>query len=89
MNPCRCFFERFNERLRGEGLCKKCDASRVQRSITNGRVPVPGHENNRYGNSIRPETMPELDARSIIQVDVENDADRTFKIGVVLKSLCR
>jgi hypothetical protein len=33
------------------------------------------------GTEIPPalETMPELDARSIVQVDVENDADRTVQ----------
>ena len=31
--------------------------------------------------------MPQLDARSVRQVDVENDAGRSIEIGVALKSL--
>lgn len=33
--------------------------------------------------------MPEIDARSVGQVDVKNDANRLFKISMVFKSVCR
>ena len=58
--PCQCF-ERLDERLRGERLCKKCDASRSQRSFANGRVLIPGNEDNRHGNACGFETMSQLD----------------------------
>ena len=35
------------------------------------------------------ETPPEFDARSIFQIDVEDDTSRNFKIGVMFKGLCR
>ena len=44
--PCRCFLERLDERLRGERLCKKGDASRGQRSLANGRGLIPGDVDN-------------------------------------------
>jgi hypothetical protein len=31
--------------------------------------------------------MPQLDARSIVQVDVENDADCSIEIGVTFESM--
>jgi hypothetical protein len=35
------------------------------------------------------ETLPQLDTRSVVQVDVENDTSRRVEIGVVFKGLCR
>jgi CheY-like chemotaxis protein len=44
--------ERLNERLGGEGLCKKCDASRGQRNLANGRVLVCSNVDNRQGKAV-------------------------------------
>jgi hypothetical protein len=61
--PCQCF-ERLDERLRGERLCKKCDASRGQRSFANGRVLIPGNVHNRHGNACGFETIVEANSKS-------------------------
>ena len=58
--PCRCF-ERLDERLRGERLCNKCDASRGQRSLANGRGLIPGDVDNGQGNACGFETMSQFD----------------------------
>ena len=55
----------------------------------NDRVRIPGHVDNRHGNARSFETIPQVDARSVVQVDVENDASRSFKINLILKRLCR
>jgi len=54
--------KRLNQLLRGERLDKKREASRVQRSLANGRVPVSGYVNHRHGNPSGFEMMPQLDA---------------------------
>jgi hypothetical protein len=41
------------------------------------------------GTQIPAETMHQLNAGSVVQVDVENDADHLFEISVVLESLYR
>ena len=61
--PCRRF-ERLDERLRGERLYKKCDASRGQRSFANGRVFIPGNVDNRHGNACGFETIVEANSKS-------------------------
>jgi hypothetical protein len=40
------------------------------------------YKDDRYGNASRVEAIPQFDARTIVQVDVENDANRAFEIGV-------
>jgi hypothetical protein len=47
------------------------------------------HVDHRHGNPCGFETLPQLDTRSVVQVDVENDTSRRVEIGVVFKGLCR
>ena len=63
-------FERFNQCLLGERLCKKRDAPRLQRGRANGRVFISGNVNDRHGNAISLKLTPPIDARSVLQVDV-------------------
>ena len=47
------------------------------------------HVDDRDGYPFSLEMMPQLDARSIVQVYIEDDANRLFEIGVAFESLCR
>ena len=87
--PSRCLLDRLDQRLCRERLCEIGEASGFQRSHPDGRIIVRGDVDNGHGNARRFETMPQVDAGFIVQVDVEDDAKRFFEIVVVLKGLGR
>jgi hypothetical protein len=61
----------------------------LKRSRAGDWVIVSGYKDDRYGNASRVEAIPQFDARTIVQVDVENDANRPFEIGVCFENLHR
>jgi hypothetical protein len=55
-------------------------------SLANGKVVVARYVDDGHRNAISLETLPQLDPRSILQVDVEDDASRALEIGVTFES---
>jgi hypothetical protein len=85
----RCSLERLDQRIRGERLCEIGEAPGLKRGHANGRVVLRGHVDDRHRNPRSFETMSQLDARSILQIEVENDANRVFEIVVIFESIRR
>jgi hypothetical protein len=81
--------DRLPQRLGREWLGEIGEATRLKRSRANGRAVVPSHVDDRHRIASRFETVPQLDARSIAQVDVEKDAKRVPEIAVAFESVRR
>ena len=88
-SPGRRLLERLDQRPRRERLCEIGDASGFHRGHANGGVVVRGDVDDRHGNSRSLETVPQFDPGLVVQVDIENDANRRFEIVVILKRLRR
>ena len=58
------------------------------RGLAHGGIVISRHVDDRHGNAPRLETIPELDARSIAQVHVQDDAGRAVEIVVLLERFC-
>jgi len=59
------------------------EASAASRTVG---VVVARYIDDGHRNAISFETLPQLDPRSILQVDVEDDASRVLEIGVTFES---
>jgi hypothetical protein len=58
----------------------------LQRSLANNRVVVSSHVDDRNGNVSCPKTVPQFDAGTIAQIDVDKDASSVCEIAVVCES---
>ena len=81
----RGLFNRLDQGLRPERLCKIGNAAGFDCGHVNSGTVIGGDVNNWQGNARRLETMPQFDSRFVVQVDVENHATCRIEIIVVLE----
>src|SRR5271156_5456270 len=86
--PHRRTLDRLNERPRWERLCQVRNAPRLHRCRANGIAVVGGNVDHRERDPGPGQPVPDLYSRLAIQLDIENDADRSGEIVVILKCLC-
>ena len=73
--------------MRCEWFGEKGDAPRGQRSLADLLVRIPGHIDNRHGDACSFQILSQLNARSVRQVDIEDDASRLLDVGVIFECL--
>ena len=78
-------FDRLDQGLRPEWLGKIGNTAGFDRGRADGGIVIGGDVNNRQRNSRRPETVPQLDSRFVVQVDVEDHATCRIEIVVLLE----
>jgi hypothetical protein len=86
--PHRRTLDRLNERPRRERLCQVRNAPRLHRGRANGIAVVGGNVDHRERDPGLGQPVPDLDSGLAIQLDIENDADCSGEIVVILKRLC-
>jgi hypothetical protein len=58
----------------------------LKSSLAGDGVVVPGHVDDRHGNVRHLETVPQLYARNIAEVDIEKDTKRLVEVIVIAKA---
>ena len=78
--------KRLHQRPRGERFCEIGEATGLMCGQTNGRAVVPSHVDDRHRIVPCFEAVPQLDAQSIAQIDVEKDTNRAPEVAVLAKA---
>jgi hypothetical protein len=77
------------QRRSGKWLGEKRKAPGTMRSLANGGVVIPGHEDDWRRDIFGLETLRHLDPRNVAKINVEQDAGGFVKIVVLGESLRR
>jgi len=83
----RCPLDVFHQGFRCERLGEISKATRLDRCHARARVVLPRDENDRQAYAGGLQVMVHINPRPITNIDVEDGANRFFKIAVLLKRI--